>query len=75
MFEKTVYTKIFQYFTINIPLYVIQCGLRAEYSTELALTELIDRIYLDLHENRLPIAIFIACQKDLTPEHYGIKIY
>ena len=36
-----------------------QYGFRAEYSTELALSELVDRIYTDLDEKQLPIVIFI----------------
>ena len=57
--EKTVFIQIFKYFTINTLQYVNQYGFRVEYSTEVALTELIDRIYLHLNENKLPIAIFI----------------
>ena len=49
------------YFNISpaIMFHANQYGFRAEYSTELALSELVDRIYTDLDEKQLPIAIFI----------------
>ena len=57
IFEKVV--QLFQYFTSNNLFHANQYGFRAEYSTELALSELVDRIYTDLDEKQLPIAIFM----------------
>ena len=58
-------------------------GFRAEYSTELALYELADRIYTDHDEKQLPIAIFIDLSKAFDTidhtiitsklEHYGVE--
>ena len=59
IFEKVVYIQLFQYFTSNNLFHANQYGFRAEYSTELALSELVDRIYSDLDEKQIPIAIFI----------------
>ena len=48
VFEKIVYTQLFHYLTLNKLLHPNQYGFRAEYSTELAISELVDRIYLNL---------------------------
>ena len=78
-----MYIQLFQYFTSNNLFHANQYGFRAEYSTELALSELVDRIYTDLDEKQLPIAIFIDLSKafDTTDhtiiisklEHYGVE--
>ena len=65
IFETFVYIQLFQYFTRNNLFHANQYGFRAEYSTELALSELVDRI--DLDEKQLPIAIFIDLSTYLTP--------
>ena len=82
VFEKTIYTQLFQYLTVNSLLHANQYGLRAKYSTELALIELIDRIYSQLDEKKVPIAIFMDLSKAFDTidheilickmEHYGI---
>ena len=83
VFEKTIYTQLFQYLTVNSLLHDNQYGFRAKYSTELALIELVDRIYSQLDE-KIPIAIFMDLSKAFDTidheiliskmEHYGIKI-
>ena len=50
VFEKIVYTQLFHYLTPNKLLHPNQYGFRAEYSTELAISELVDRIYLNLEK-------------------------
>ena len=62
-----MYIQLFQYFTSNNPFHANQYGFRVEYSTELALSELVDRIYTDLDEKQLPIAIFIDLSKTFAP--------
>ena len=52
-----MYIQLFQYFTSNNLFHANQYGFRAEYFTELALSELVDRIYTDLDEKQLPISI------------------
>ena len=83
IFEKIVHFQLFQYFTNNKLLYPGQYGFITEYSTEFALNELIDRIYLELDAKKIPIAIFIDLPKAFDPinhsilicklEHYGIR--
>ena len=74
---------MFQYLSVNLLLHANQYGFRAKYSTELALNELVDRIYSQLDEKKIPIAIFMDLSKAFDTidheilitkmEHYGIK--
>ena len=83
VFEKIVYNQIFQYFTINKLFHTNQYGFRAEHSTELALSEIIDRILLYLDQQKIPITIFIDLSKAFDTidhsiliskmKHYGIN--
>ena len=80
--KKTIYSQLFQYLTVNPLLHANQYGFRAKYSPELALNELVDRIYSQLDE-KIPIAIFMDLSKAFDTidheilitkmEHYGIK--
>ena len=83
VFKKTIYTQLFQYLTVNSLLHANQYGFRANYSTELELIELVDRIYSQLGEKKIPIAIFMDLSKAFDTidheiliskmEYYGIK--
>ena len=48
--KKPVYSQLFQYLSVNALLHANQYGFRAKHSTELALNELVDRIYSQLDE-------------------------
>ena len=52
--KKTInnffYSQLFQYLTVNSLLHANQYGFRTKYSTELALNELVDRVYSQLDE-------------------------
>ena len=52
VFEKIVYTQLFHYLSLHKLLHPNPYGFRAEYSTELATSELVDRIYLNLDKKR-----------------------
>ena len=81
--KKQYNSQLFQYLTVNSLLHANQHGFRAKYSTELALNELVDRIYSQLDEKKIPTAIFMDLSKAFDTidheilitkmEHYGIK--
>ena len=72
--KKIVYTQLFLYLTLNKLLHQNQYGFRAEYSTELAISELVDRIYLNLDKKGLPLAIFLDLSKAFdTIDHTILK--
>ena len=80
--KKQYYSQLFQYLTVNSLLHANQYDFRAKYSTELALNELVDRIYSQL-DGKKTIAIFMDLSKAFyiidheilitKMEHYGIK--
>ena len=57
VFEKVVYTQIYDYFTENNLLYDSQYGFRKFHSTEFAALEMTDKISTQLEEGKLPMAI------------------
>ena len=73
---KKQYSQLFQYLSINSLLHANQYGFRAKYSTELALNELVDRIYSQLDGKKIPLAIFMDLSDHeiliTKMEHYGI---
>ena len=50
--QLLIYSQLFQYLSVNSLLHANQYGFRAKYSTELALNELVDRIYSQLDEKK-----------------------
>ena len=84
LFEKKnpIYSQLFQYLSVNTLLHANQYGFRAKYSTEVALNELVDRIYSQLDDKKIPIALFMDLSKAFDTidheilitkmEHYGI---
>ena len=74
MSEKIVYTQLFHYLTFNKLLHPNQYGFRAEYSTELAISELVGRIYLNLDKKGLPLAIFLDLSKAFDTIDHTILI-
>ena len=67
VFEKTIYSQLFQYLTVNSLLHANQYGFRAKYSTELALNELVDRLYSQLDEKKYVLPYLWTYQKHFTP--------
>ena len=63
IFEKVVYKQVYDYFTTNDLFYKSQYGFRQRHSTELAALELSDRLYDQLDNGEIPIAIFLDLSK------------
>ena len=57
LFEKIVFTQLYNYFHENQLFYPSQYGFRNMHSTELAALELTDRIMEDLDQGNVSLAI------------------
>ena len=73
-FVKIFYIQLFHYFTLNKLLHQNQYGFRAEYSTELAISELVDSIYLNLDKKGLPLAIYLDLSKAFDAINHTIFV-
>ena len=58
VFERVVFEQIYEYLNSNNLLYQSQYGFRKDHSTELASTELIDRICKVMDKGETPFSIF-----------------
>ena len=84
LFEKVVYNQLYEYFTKNKLFHENQYGFRTKHSTELAVTELTDRILINIDNKKLSLAIFMDLSKAFdTLDHkilidklgyYGIRV-
>ena len=63
VFEKVVFTQLYEYFDKNYLFYSNQYGFRKLHSTELAGLELTDRILKDIDERNVSLAIFMDLSK------------
>ena len=63
LFEKVVFNQVFNYFTDNGLLHILQYGFREGHSTESATLDLSDRITNALDMNENPLAIFMDLSK------------
>ena len=63
LFEKMVYNQLYEYFTKNKLFHENQYRFRTKHSTELAVTELTDRILINIDNKKLPLGIFMDLSK------------
>ncbi len=63
IFEKTIFTQIYQFFHDNKLLYNAQYVFRTEHSTEYAALELVDRIMTEMDKSNTPVIIFLDLSK------------
>ena len=83
VFEKVMFTQLYDYFTMNNILYRSQYGFGEGHNTELAALENIDRVLDCLESGKIPINIFLDLSKAfdtldhrlllLKLSHYGIR--
>ena len=74
LFEKVVYNQLYEYFTKKKLFHESQYGFRTKHSTELAVTELTDRILINIDNKKLPLAIFMDLSKAFDTLDHKILI-
>ena len=75
IFERIVFDQLYKYLDSNNLLYKSQYGFRKKHSTEMASLELIDRIYHDLDNKKIPIAIFLDLSKAFDTLDHNILLH
>ena len=81
--EKVVFNRLTNYLTKNDILYEQQYGFRENYSTELALVDLTDKIAQAIDNKKVTVGVFIDLSKAFDTlnheiligklQHYGIR--
>ena len=83
IFERIAFNQLYEYFISNDLLFDGQYGFRDKHSTELAPSELIDRLRNEIDNKKVPLSIFLDLSKAfdtldhdillLKLEYYGVK--
>ena len=74
IFEKVAFKQLYTYFKENNLFFYSQYGFLPDHSTELACMELVDKIYKDLDQKRMPLSIFMDLSKAFdTLDHTILK--
>ena len=74
VFEKIVYTQVYDYMNENDLLFKSQYGFRKLHSTELAALEITDKIFNNLDNNQLPLAIYLDLSKAFDTIDHSILL-
>ena len=78
VFERVLYTQIYDNFNINSLLCEEQYGFRSKHSTELATIKLVDKIIKDMDDIRnikTPVAVFLDLSKAFDTLDFDILLY
>ena len=78
VFERVLYTQIYDHFNINSLLCEEQYGFRSKHSTELATIKLVYKIIKDMDDIRnikTPVAVFLELSKAFDTLDYDILLY
>ena len=74
IFEKTVFTQVYNYFCGHKLFYESQYGFRKCHSTELAAIELVDRLSNYLDAGKVPVSVFLDLSKEFDTLNHTILI-
>ena len=75
IFDKVIYSQLYEYFKSNNLLYKHQYGFRPEHSCELATLEFVDRIFKCLDGNLKPFSVFIDLSKAFDTLNHDKLLY
>ena len=78
VFERVLYTQIYDHFNINSLLCEEQYGFRSKHSTELATIKLVDKIIKDMDDIKnikTPVAVFLDLSKAFDTLDFDILLY
>lgn len=75
IFERIVFDQLYKYLDSNNLLCKNQYGFRKKHSTEMAALELIDRIYKELDNKEIPIAVFLDLSKAFDTLDHSILLH
>ena len=73
--EKVVFLQLYDYFVKNKLLYDSQYGFRKLHSTELAALEFTDKVFQNLNNGDLPVAIFLDLSKAFDTIDHSILLH
>ena len=74
LFEKVVFSQLYDYFRNNDLFYDSQYGFLKNYSTELAAMELTDKVLKDIDDKHITLVIFMDLSKAFDTLDHGILI-
>lgn len=74
VFERIIHTQLIEYLQSNHLLFPHQYGFRQGHSTELAITEFIDRILGAMSRNKVPLSIYIDLSKAFDTLDHNILL-
>jgi hypothetical protein len=74
IFEKVIFQQLHNFFKENNLYYNCQYGFREAHSTEHAVLELIDKVVMQLDNNKLPVAIFMDLTKAFDTINHSILL-
>ena len=74
IFEKVIFKQLYDYFTDNNLFYQHQYGFRSGHSTEMAVLETIDRIYIEMDKYKTPLNMYLDLSKAFDTINYNILL-
>ena len=72
--EKLMYKRLYEYLSVNHPLYKHQFGFRKHHSTSLALISVLDEIYHELDSGNVVLGIYFDLQKAFDTVDHSILL-
>jgi len=70
--EKLMYKRLYEYLSVNHPLYKHQFGFRKHHSTSLALISVLDEMYYQLDSGNVVLGIYFDLYKAFDTVDHNI---